>query len=384
MLEPQQIKTRPAPGAFSFHVLPSGYRELSQALALSRGWPLPVGKYNRVILAGPYNEDDLARWLPAYSRRQMLHLPLRQGKEAALDGISKITWNTLADLWPKNIPVLIRDMDSLLLARKFAALGFYHIIDMHFPCFPDCQAHFSREMITNNREKILEAANLFSDEASLTTFFGKLLYRVTRNPLYLATAEYPEYMHPACQPMAGDCIIDAGAYDGDTARLFLAATGNRCVVHAFEPDPDNYPRLCSNIRGMGWPGQVKAHRLGLWHETTRLGFNGTGDDSAGIREGASALFVNVTALDSFAQDFRLRPSYIKFDVEGAELSALAGSRRVIAACSPRLAVCVYHQASDLWEIPLLIRNLHPGYRLFLGHHSDRVPHWDTVLYACVY
>ena len=46
----------------------------------------------------------------------------------------------------------------------------------------------------------------------------------------------------------------------------------------------------------------------------------------------------------------------------------------------KLQICLYHRAPDLWEIPALIKSLHPGYRFYLGHHAAH--HWsDLVLYA---
>ena len=65
---------------------------------------------------------------------------------------------------------------------------------------------------------------------------------------------------------------------------------------------------------------------------------------------------------------------------GAEMDALQGMQRMIAQYKPKLAVCVYHKPEDLWEIPLYIHKLVPGYRLILRQHSSLMD-YDTVLYA---
>ena len=44
-----------------------------------------------------------------------------------------------------------------------------------------------------------------------------------------------------------------------------------------------------------------------------------------------------------------------------------------------LAVCLYHKPEDLWDLPLLIRALGPGYSLYLRRYSDE--RWETVCYA---
>ena len=74
-----------------------------------------------------------------------------------------------------------------------------------------------------------------------------------------------------------------------------------------------------------------------------------------------------------------RPTYIKFDVEGAEHDALVGGSETISANMPVLAVCLYHRPEDLWDLPLLVQSLRPDYRLHVRRYSDE--RWETVLYA---
>ena len=42
---------------------------------------------------------------------------------------------------------------------------------------------------------------------------------------------------------------------------------------------------------------------------------------------------------------------MKMDVEGAELDVLAGSHELLARCRPTLAISLYHNWDDLWNIP---------------------------------
>lgn len=74
-----------------------------------------------------------------------------------------------------------------------------------------------------------------------------------------------------------------------------------------------------------------------------------------------------------------RVTFIKMDVEGAELAALQGAQHVIRKQHPKLAICVYHKPEDIIDIPSYILSLDPGYRLFLRHYSPFED--ETVLYA---
>jgi hypothetical protein len=67
------------------------------------------------------------------------------------------------------------------------------------------------------------------------------------------------------------------------------------------------------------------------------------------------------------------------DIEGAELNALKGARRIIEEQTPKLAICVYHKPKDIWEIPQLILDICPRYKFYLRHYSFSPT--ETVLYA---
>ena len=67
------------------------------------------------------------------------------------------------------------------------------------------------------------------------------------------------------------------------------------------------------------------------------------------------------------------------DIEGSELKALLGAKELLEKQKPKLAICIYHLYNDLWEIPLLIKNINPSYKLYMGHHSQNL--FETVIYA---
>jgi hypothetical protein len=69
------------------------------------------------------------------------------------------------------------------------------------------------------------------------------------------------------------------------------------------------------------------------------------------------------------------------NIEGAEIEALRGARNLIQKHAPKLAISGYHRPSDLWEIPALIRELNPDYKLSLRQHDGGTI--ETVIYATV-
>ena len=72
-------------------------------------------------------------------------------------------------------------------------------------------------------------------------------------------------------------------------------------------------------------------------------------------------------------------TFIKMDVEGSELKALEGAKNTIIRKHPRLAICIYHKAMDVIEIPSYILSLVPEYKFYIRHYNSHM--WETVLYA---
>lgn len=72
-------------------------------------------------------------------------------------------------------------------------------------------------------------------------------------------------------------------------------------------------------------------------------------------------------------------SFIKMDIEGADLEALKGCQNTIRRYHPKLAISVYHKPEDIIEIPCYIKELVPEYRLYLRHYGNGDT--ETVLYA---
>ena len=82
-------------------------------------------------------------------------------------------------------------------------------------------------------------------------------------------------------------------------------------------------------------------------------------------------------------------SFVNMDIEGAELKILQGMVQTIQRCRPILAICLYHKAEDLVEIPRFIRENCPDYTLYLRKYPTVYFYYfdgvnqvsETVLYA---
>lgn len=178
------------------------------------------------------------------------------------------------------------------------------------------------------------------------------------------------------EPQEGEIFVDGGCFDSETSLEFLDwAGGNVKKIYAFEPDPKNY-KVCEENFAKKCKTEWHLEPAGLWSEKTELSFSGTGSAGASLSE-KGTIKVPVTSIDEVVGDDEV--TFIKLDVEGAELETLKGAANTIKKHKPRLAICVYHKPEDIVEIPKYIKELVPEYKLYMRHYYRWV--YDTVLYA---
>ena len=176
-------------------------------------------------------------------------------------------------------------------------------------------------------------------------------------------------------PVDDEVVIDAGCYDGTTALQFLEwGEGKVKHIYSFEFDPENAAKCEENLKP--YADKITLIKKGTWDKDEVLHVNPNGTSGSSIRsKGSTAVYL--TSIDNAVKDERV--TFIKMDVEGAELKSLMGARNTIIKDHPRMAICLYHKPEDLYEIPGYIMSLVPEYKFLLRHYSSLG--WETVLYA---
>lgn len=179
----------------------------------------------------------------------------------------------------------------------------------------------------------------------------------------------------------GEVFVDAGVLDLSTTLRFAEKCREQNISKfksiAFEPDMESYIK-CEEIRDRHNDLEIELVNSGLYSTNTTIGFNSLGNGSSSISEDADSMTtIKVVTLDSYVEDRRV--TYIKMDIEGAELEALKGCAETIRKQKPKLAISIYHKPEDMTEIPLFIKSLVPEYKFYIRHYSNSVE--ETILYA---
>ncbi|MHB8711382.1 MAG: FkbM family methyltransferase [Trichloromonadaceae bacterium] len=240
--------------------------------------------------------------------------------------------------------------------------------------------HFDFQRIEACRSRINIAHSLFAEDTSRNLLSSLIEFRYTLGASGGCWSPFGEYFHPLVKPIKGDTIIDGGAWTGDTAEVFCHALNGQCHIYSFEPDEESYYKLTENVTSGHLTKSVYPVKSGLWSHPTTLKFESSRENS--MQHQVSEVGdcqIQVTSIDKFCYENGLKVDLIKMDIEGAEIDALNGARETIRSFRPRLQICSYHKFDDLWEIPILIKELLPDYSIYLGHHSQNI--FDTIVYA---
>lgn len=169
----------------------------------------------------------------------------------------------------------------------------------------------------------------------------------------------------------GEIFVDIGGFDGHTSAQFLARCPGYEAVHIFEPDPKNMEVIKQRFSKTP---KMSYYTYGLSNTKETLRFQ-TGGSIARLSDEGN-IEIAVDRLDNLLQG---KPfTFLKMDIEGAELSALQGARESIAKNHPILAISVYHQTNDFWQIPEYILSIRNDYRIYLRHYTEGID--ETVMF----
>ena len=240
---------------------------------------------------------------------------------------------------------------------------------------------------SNSQKDILSTYSILEDKISKEIFKSQLKYQFNPIKHYDIMCKHcsnDQYFPKDLITLSdSEYIVDAGAFTGDTLEVFLKKCNDKFShYYAIELSDINFTKLSAYITDklpFDVEKKLTAINIGLWHKHANISYEPLGACSAiesdidGICKG------EVDMLDNILKGNKV--SFIKMDIEGAEINALKGAKDIIQKNLPKLAISVYHNISDLWQIPLFIKSIDSRYQIFLRHHTEY--RYETVCYAII-
>jgi FkbM family methyltransferase len=167
-------------------------------------------------------------------------------------------------------------------------------------------------------------------------------------------------IHDLVKP--GSIAYDVGANIGYISLLLARAVGEKGKVFAFEALPENQIRLYKNIAHNKMNMRISVVRAAVIDTCRPVRFmigpsNGMGkaEGSAGRQEFEypQSIMVTGTSLDTFVYVAgRPAPQVVKMDIEGGEVLALPGMRRILHEARPIMLLELHGEESArvAWDI----------------------------------
>lgn len=191
-------------------------------------------------------------------------------------------------------------------------------------------------------------------------------------PFHLAEQQLRIYGTPNHWIKPGDVVLDCGANIGVFTREALNAGASKVI--SIEPAPENLECLRRNFAPEIAAGKVIVYPKGVWDKDDMLELHIHHDNAAADsflisskEANEKSVKVPLTTIDKMMQELKLeRADFVKMDIEGAEVKALAGGRDTLAKYHPKLSISVYHVPEHPVEVPRVIRDAWAGYRMECG------------------
>ncbi len=259
---------------------------------------------------------------------------------------------------------------QILAQLEFMGIGMFPI---YLSTQLEAYFYFSAE-----QKKLFSVINFFEDEKSKKTYTRLLLNMIKGHPVSFDILEPNQYFPNDIIKSFnnGEILVDAGVCHGEEIDRALRLNKN-IKIYAFEPNRESIMNLKTKYMNTE---QVVLYENALWEKTESLSF--TKDTAVGGERIASeveenSFCVKAIALDKLMAEEKI--TFVKMDIEGAEMQALLGMERIIHKHKPKLAIAVYHKIEDYLEIPLLVKQLNPKYKFYFKQHSYSSA--ESILYC---
>jgi FkbM family methyltransferase len=168
----------------------------------------------------------------------------------------------------------------------------------------------------------------------------------------------PEENHLKSLSLTGKTVYDIGGFEGIFTLFFARSAGPQGRVVTFEPNPVNQGRIEKNV-ALNKLTNVTLVKKGLGSKSSTatlvipgdLREAGTVNTDAQKRYEGSAnhreYTIQIEALDDLVASLNLpKPDFIKLDIEGYEIEALAGMKKVLSTHKPQLHIEVHTHVFD--------------------------------------
>lgn len=291
-------------------------------------------------------------------------------KSISVDDVDKLYKKYILIFTIGRVP---QGLDKLLLKFKNA-------VKIHFVCY-ERSGYISKTFLRDHIFEFKQTMAMLSDDFSRSSLYLYIKASIQHD----ASVIIPSFVSPTYfqrDIVSLDNIehfVDCGVFNGGTIYEFYQYTDcKNARITAYEPEEHAYEKLRKYVETLSNSENIVLFKKGVFSKNDRLKFDIGGNDMTGMLSNEGTLSVEVVSID---ETVSVPVSFIKADIEGAELDALKGAKQTILRDKPTLAFSLYHKEDDAISLVQYIRFLVPEYKLYVRNHTYNLN--DMVLYATI-
>lgn len=174
-----------------------------------------------------------------------------------------------------------------------------------------------------------------------------------------------------------EVFVDVGAFTGDSTIDFISSFGENSYkkILCYEICKENIEKMQKNLKNYK---NIYIFEKAITNFNGTTHFNKNADLSANSTNSGGELAVEAVTLDA---DIKDKITMVKMDIEGGEMNALIGMENHIKNDTPKLLISVYHNNTDLLDIPKFISTINKNYNYHLRYYGNQYFPTEIVLLA---
>ena len=151
----------------------------------------------------------------------------------------------------------------------------------------------------------------------------------------------------------GDTVYDVGGHVGYYSVLSSHLTGPEGRVLVFEPRPLNLSYIRHHIK-INAIKNINLFDVAVSNISGDAGFESRTGTGTGHLSSEGNLHVKTVVLDEFVfEESHPLPDFLKIDIEGGEINALNGARKLLTKARPKLLIATHGKKENSFVLELL-------------------------------
>ena len=227
------------------------------------------------------------------------------------------------------------------------------------------------DFVRDHVNEYIDTYELLEDEMSKECMIAYLNCKLEEDYRFLLPVcqEISTYFdNPFFTISENEDYVDIGAYNGDTIREFLQSVQSYSNIYGIEPENKSFDELVAYVKNNNLEC-IELHNCGCWDSDTVLKLKKDEESSTiaqnGDEEINEYIYIDTYMLDSLLKNRTV--TLVKINFLNGVVETLKGAKEILNKQKPRLIITVGFDEWGIINIPQIIKEINPEYKMGLRY-----------------